>query len=82
MIFPSFGSPLAHLKTELELFEVCEDAMMVMMICRTIISQTSHSSGSGSKQAREEQKEENHLNTISKMMVTIVQALLYTSSSR
>ena len=28
------------------------------------------------------QKEENHLNTISKMMVTIVQALLYTSSSR
>ena len=31
---------------ELELFDVCDDEMMVMMICRTLISQTSNSSSS------------------------------------
>ena len=44
--FPFFCSSLAHLEPELELFEVCDDEMMLMMICRTIISQTSNSSSS------------------------------------
>ena len=35
---------LTHLEPELELFELMTLAMMVMMICRTIISQTSNSS--------------------------------------
>ena len=38
--FPFFGSFLAHLEPELELFEVDDIGMMVMMICPTIIYQT------------------------------------------
>ena len=55
--FPFFGSSLAHLEPKLELFEVWElMPLAMMMICRTFISQTSNSSSSGSRQAREEPK--------------------------
>ena len=57
--------------------------LAMMMICRTFISQTSNSSSSGSRQAREElKKKENHLHTISKMMGTLVHVQLYTFSYR
>ena len=55
--FPFLGSSLAHLEPKLELFEVWElMPLAMMMICRTFISQTSNSSSSGSRQAREELK--------------------------
>ena len=55
----------------------------MMMICRTFISQTSNSSSSGSRKAREElKKKENHLHTISKMMATSIHVQLYTFSYR
>ena len=38
--FHFFGSSVAHLEPELELFEVDDIGMMVMMICPTIIYQT------------------------------------------
>ena len=41
---------------------------MVMMICHSIISQTSNSSSSGSSKIERNQKKENYLNTISKVM--------------
>ena len=57
--------------------------MAMIMICRKFISQTSNSSGSGYRRAREEpKKKENHLKTISKMMGTLVQVQLYTFSFR
>ena len=57
-------------------------AMMVMVICRTSISQNSNSSSSVSRWAREEPENENHLNTISKMMGTLVQVELHRFSYR
>ena len=59
----------------LEFWELMPLAMM--MICRTFISQTSNSSSSGSRQAREELKKGK-----SKMMGTLVHVQLYTFSYR
>ena len=48
--FPFFGSSLACLEPELELFEVWElMPLAMMMICRTLISQTSNSCNLGSR---------------------------------
>ena len=63
--FPFLGSSLAHLEPKLELFRGSEFGVLgvreliplaMMMICRTFISQTSNSSSSGSRWAREELK--------------------------
>ena len=81
--FPFFGSSLAHLEPKLQLFEVDDHGDAGNDDLSHVISQTSNSSGSGSRQAREElKKKENHLNTISKMMGTLVHVQLYTFSYR
>ena len=58
--------------------------MMAMIICRTIISQTSNSCNLDSRWAiwRETKKKKNHLNTISTIMGTLVQPQLCTFSYR
>ena len=58
--FPFFGSSLARLEPEPELFEVWEINVRQTIIIangfNTFISKTSNSSNSGSRQAREELK--------------------------
>ena len=58
--------------------------MMAMIICRTIISQTSNSCNLDSRWAiwRETKKKKNHLNTISTIMGTFVQPQLCKFSYR
>ena len=58
--------------------------MMAMIICRTIISQTSNSCNLDSRWAiwRETKKKKNHLNTISTIMGTLVQPQLCKFSYR
>ena len=79
--FPFFGSSLARLEPEPELYEVWEiNVLQIIINSRTPKIQMSRL---GSRWAREEpKKKENHLKTISKMMGTLVQAQLYTFSSR
>ena len=55
--FPFFGSSLACLEPELELFEVLEiNVRQIIIIANGINSQTSNSFCSGSRRAREELK--------------------------
>ena len=55
--FPFFGSSLAHLEPKLQLFEVREiNVRQIIIIANGINFQTSNSSSSGSRQAREELK--------------------------
>ena len=87
MIFLFFGSSLACLEPELELFEVWADKRATnhhhCQWHQLQTAQTSNSSSSGSRQAREEpKKKENHLHTISKMMGTLVHVQLYTFTYR
>ena len=70
MIFLFFGSPLAHLETELELFEVWE--IMVRQIIITIITKLQTALARFLDELERNQKKENHLNTIYKMMGTLV----------
>ena len=79
--FPFFGSSLAHPKPELELFEVWE----INVIANGINSQTPKLQRALTwvlDELERNQKKENHLNTISKMMGTLVQVQLYTFSYR
>ena len=79
MIF-LFGSSLAHLEPELELFEVWEITMRQIII--TIITKLQTALARFLDELERNQKKENHLNTISKMMGTLVQVQLYTFSYR
>ena len=77
MFFLFFGSSLADLEPELELFEVWE--IMVRQIIITIIKLQTALARVLDELERN-QKKENHLNTISKMKGTYVQVQLYTFS--
>ena len=81
MVFLSFGSSLAHLEPKLQLFEVWK--IMVRQIIITSIAMVINFNicNLGSRRARDEPKI-NHLNTIPNMIGTLVQAQLYTFSSR
>ena len=78
--FSYFGSSLVHLEPELELFEVWE--IMVRQIIITIITKLQTALARFLDELERNQKKENHLNTISKMMGTLVQVQLYTFSYR
>ena len=72
MIFLFFGSSLAHLEPELEPFEVREIAISLKL--QTVLTRV--------LDELERNQKKNHLNSISKMMGTLVQAQLYTFSYR
>ena len=86
MIFLFFGSSLACLEPELELFEVWEiNVRQIIIITNGINSQTSKLQTALARvldELERNQKKENHLNTISKMMGTLVHLQLYTFSYR
>ena len=73
MIFLFFGTSLAHLEPDLELFEVWEIWRSPKL--QTVLTRVLD-------ELERNQKKENHLNSISKMMGTLVQAQLYTFSYR
>ncbi len=73
MIFLFFGTSLALLEAELELFEVWEIWRSPKL--QTVLTRVLD-------ELERNQKKENHLNSISKMMGTLVQAQLYTFSYR
>ena len=84
--FPFFSSSLACLEPELELFEVWEiNVRQIIIIANGINSQTPKLQRALTwvlDELERNQKKENHLKTISKMMGTLVQVQLYTFSSR
>ena len=88
MIFLFFGSSLARLEPELELFEVWEINeinVRQVIIANGINSQTSKLQTALARvldELERNQKKENHLQTISKMMGTLVHVQLYTFSYR
>ena len=86
MIFLFFSSSLACLEPELELFEVWEISVrQIIIIANGINSQTPKLQRALTwvlDELERNQKKENHLNTISKMMGTLVHLQLYTFSNR
>ena len=84
--FPFFSSSLACLEPELELFEVWEiNVRRVIIIANGINSQTPKLPRALTlvlDELERNQKKENHLHTISKMMGTLVHVQLYTFSYR
>ena len=86
MIFLFFGSSLACLEPELELFEVWEiNVRQIIIIANGINSQTPKLQRALTwvlDELERNQKKENHLHTISKMMGTLVHVQLYTFSYR
>ena len=86
MIFLFFSSSLACLEPELELFEVWEiNVRQIIIIANGINSQTPKLQTALAwvlDELERNQKKENHLNTISKMMGTLVHLRLYTFSYR
>ena len=86
MIFLFFSSSLACLEPELELFEVWEiNVRQIIIIANGINSQTPKLQRALAwvlDELERNQEKENHLNTISKMMGTLVHVQLYTFSYR
>ena len=86
MIFLFFSSSLACLEPELELFEVWEISVrQIIIIANGINSQTPKLQRALTwvlDELERNQKKENHLHTISKMMGTLVHVQLYTFSYR
>ena len=86
MIFLFFSSSLACLEPELELFEVWEiNVRQIIIIANGINSQTPKLQTALARvldKLERNQKKENHLHTISKMMGTLVHVQLYTFSYR
>ena len=86
MIFLFFSSSLACLEPELELFEVWEiNVRQIIIIANGINSQTQKLLRALTwvlDELERNQKKENHLHTISKMMGTLVHVQLYTFSYR
>ena len=86
MIFLFFGSSLARLEPELELFEVWEiNVRQIIIIANGINSQTPKLQTALARvldELERNQKKENHLQTIPKMMGTYVHVQLYTFSYR
>ena len=86
MIFLFFSSSLACLEPELELFEVWEISVrQIIIIANGINSQTPKLQRALTwvlDELERNQKKENHLKTIPKMMGTLVQVQLNTFSSR
>ena len=86
MIFLFFSSSLACLEPELELFEVWEiNVRQIIIIANGINSQTPKLQRALARvldELERNQKKENHLHTISKMMGTLVHLQLYTFSYR
>ena len=86
MIFLFFGSSLACLEPELELFEVWEiNVRQIIIIANGINSQTPKLQTALARvldELERNQKKENHLHTISKMMGTLVHVQLYTFTYR
>jgi len=86
MIFLFFGSSLACLEPELELFEVWEiNVRQIIIIANGINSQTPKLQRALTwvlEELERNQKKENHLHTISKMMGTLVHVQLHTLSYR
>ena len=84
MIFLFFSSSLARLEPELELFEVWEiNVRQIIIIANGINSQTTKLQRALTRvldELERNQKKENHLQTISKMMGTLVHVQLYTFS--
>ena len=80
------GSSLACLEPELELFEVWEiNVRQIIIIANGINSQTPKLQRALTwvlDELERNQKKENHLHTISKMMGTLVHVQLYTFSYR
>ena len=76
MIFPFFGSSLACLEPEPELFEVWEvNVRQIIIFANGINSQTPKLQTALARildELERNQKKENHLHTISKMMGTLV----------
>ena len=86
MIFLFFGSSLACLEPELELFEVWEiNVRQIIIIANGINSQTPKRQTALARvldKLERNHKKENHLHTISKIMGTLVHVQLYTFSYR
>ena len=86
MIFLFFSSSLACLEPELELFEVWEiNVRQIIIIANGINSQTPKLQTALARvpdKLERNQKKENHLHTISKMMGTLVHVQWYTLSNR
>ena len=86
MIFLFFSSSLAHLEPKLELFEVLEFGSWCHWRWWWFVARLSPKLQTVVTWVLDElernQKKENHLKTISKMMGTLVQVQLYTFSSR
>ena len=86
MIFLFFGSSLACLEPELELFEVWEISVrQIIIIANGINSQTSKLERALAwvlDELEGNQRKENHLHTIFKMIGTLVHVQLYTFSYR
>ena len=86
MIFLFFSSSLACLEPELELFEVWEiNVRQIIIIANGINSQTPKLQRALTwvlDELERNQEKENHLNTISKMIGTLVHLQLYTFSYR
>ena len=84
--FPFFGSSIAHLEPELELFEVWEINVRQIIIIANGINFKQPKLQTALARVLDElernQIKENHLNTISKMMGTLVHFQLYTFSYR
>ena len=79
--FPFFGSSLARLEPEPELYEVWEiNVRQIIINSRTPKIQTALAWVLD--ELERNQEKENHLNTISKMMGTLVHLQLYTFSYR
>ena len=83
MIFLFFGSSLAHLEPKLQLFEVWEiNVRQIIIIANSQTPKLQTALARVLDELERNQKKENHLNTISKMMGTLVQVQLYTFSYR